>query len=227
MQELATAMTFTQSLWKDVEGIFARIKTHLFLIGLTDGSLPEPSFRFYAIQDALYLKDFARGLVILGAKAPRDEWLVLFSSQARTVLEVERTLHESFFHDWNLTEAEVYDTPMAPNNLLYTSYLLRIAHDRPFHEGVGAFLPCYWIYWEVGKELMGRGSPVRDYQKWIDTYAAEDFGAVVRRVLEVVDEVADQFTEEQRRVIQRHFVTSARLEYLFWDMGYQRQMWPI
>ena len=41
--------------------------------------------------------------------------------------------------------------------MLYTSYLLRIAYERPFHEGLGAFLPCYWIYWEVGKAPRARG----------------------------------------------------------------------
>ena len=49
-------------------------------------------------------------------------------------------------------------TPLAPTNLAYTSYLLATAHAGPFHEAVAALLPCYWIYWEVGKELERAGA---------------------------------------------------------------------
>ena len=62
------------------------------------------------------------------------------------MIVVEQTFHESFLKDWQLREENVLSTPMAPTNLLYTSYLLRIAHERPFPENLGYFLPCYWIY---------------------------------------------------------------------------------
>ena len=146
-------MKFTDFLWNSIGGIYSKILKHPFITGLTDGSLDETAFRFYVIQDALYLRDFARGLAILGAKAPEDKWLMMFAEHARETIVVERALHESFFKEWKLTDEEVYNTSMAPNNLLYTSYLLRVAYGRPFYEGMGAFLPCYWIYGEVGKEL--------------------------------------------------------------------------
>lgn len=71
-------MKFTESLWVSIGDIYDRILKHPFIRGLTDGSLDEESFRFYVIQDALYLKDFARGLALLGAKAPQDQWLMMF-----------------------------------------------------------------------------------------------------------------------------------------------------
>ncbi len=50
----------TGALWQAIEPIYAAILTHPFVRGLTDGSLPREAFRFYAVQDALYLRDFAR-----------------------------------------------------------------------------------------------------------------------------------------------------------------------
>ena len=76
----------------------------------------------------------------------------------------------------------------APANLAYVSYLLAATSTGSYAEGVGAVLPCYWIYWEVGKELVRRGSPDPRYQKWIDTYGGEEFGDVVRAVIDVTDE---------------------------------------
>ena len=185
---------FTETLFQRIQGIYDRILAHPFITGLTDGTLSEAAFRFYAIQDALYLQDFSRGLALLAAKSPADDAVIMFSEHAKTAIVVERSLHESFFATWGLTPKDVYTMPKAPNNLLYTSYLLRVAYERPFHEGLGAFLPCYWIYWEVGKELEQRGSSNAIYKRWIDTYASEEFGAVVQAVLKLTNSIAETLT---------------------------------
>src|SRR6202795_2216790 len=96
-------MSFTSELWNAVSPIYAAILRHPFLTGLTDGSLTRETFRFYAIQDALYLREFARGLSVAAARAPRDEWIVMFNEHAAGALRVERALHESFFREFGLT----------------------------------------------------------------------------------------------------------------------------
>ena len=220
-------MKFTESLWVSIEDIYGKILKHPFIQRLIDGSLDEEAFRFYVIQDALYLRDYARGLALLGAKAPHDHWLMMFVEHARDVIVVERALHESFFKDWQLSEEDVNSTPMAPTNLLYTSYLLRIVYERPFPEVLGCFLPCYWIYWEVGKELEKRGSPKELFRRWIQAYSSEQYGSVVRQVLEVMDQVAQGAGEGDLKRIRNHFIMTSKLEYLFWDMGFQKQAWGI
>ena len=64
---------FTDKLWTSIEPIYAAILHHPFIAGLTDGSLPRERFEFYAIQDALYLREFARALAITGGRAPKDD----------------------------------------------------------------------------------------------------------------------------------------------------------
>jgi thiaminase/transcriptional activator TenA len=220
-------MKFTESLWVSIEDIYDKILKHPFIRGLTDGSLDEEAFRFYVIQDALYLKDYARGLALLGAKAPQDRWLMMFVEHARDVIVVERALHESFFKDWQLTDEDVYSAPIAPNNLLYTSYLLKTAYERPFPEILGCFLPCYWIYWEVGKELEKRGTPKELFRRWIQTYSSEQYASIVRQVLEVMDQVAQGLKDDDLKLIRNHFIVTSKLEYLFWDMGFHKQTWGI
>lgn len=220
-------VTFSENLFQRIEKIYRCILAHPFLKGLTDGSLAEDTFRFYAIQDALYLREFSRGLALLAAKAPSDDASIMFNDHAKNAIVVERALHGSFFERWNLSPQDVYRTPMAPNTVLYTSYLLRVAYERPFHEGLGAFLPCYWIYWEVGKALAALGSPVPIYQQWIDTYADDAFADVVRQVLALIDHMAGTLTAVQQEQTAEHFVMTSRFEYMFWDMGYQQQAWAI
>lgn len=220
-------MAFTGELWTSIEDIYRAILRHPFVVGLTDGRLARESFRFYAVQDALYLREFARALSLAAARAPEDEWIIMFNEHAAGALRVERVLHESFFDEWGLTPAEVASTPLAPTNVAYTSYLLAAAYGAPFHHAMATLLPCYWIYWEVGKELERAGSPDLLYGRWISTYASGEFGDVVRGVIAATDRVAAPLDATERNAMRRHFVTTSRYEWMFWDMGYRREGWPV
>jgi thiaminase/transcriptional activator TenA len=220
-------MAFTKELWAAMEPIYAAILRHPFVHGLTDGTLPRESFEFYAVQDALYLREFARALSVAAARAPADDWIIMFNEHAANALRVERALHEGFFREFGLTATAIAATPLAPTNQAYTSYLLAVAYGAPFHENVAALLPCYWIYWEVGKALEHAGSPDALYGRWIATYASDEFGDVVRAVLAAVDAIAARLGAAERAAMRRHAVTTARYEWMFWDMGLHREAWPV
>ncbi len=219
-------MSFTAELWTAMTPVYDAILRHPFVAGLTDGSLPRDCFRFYAVQDALYLREFARALSLAAARAPEDDWIVMFNEHAAGALRVERALHEGFFKEFGLSPSEVAATPLAPTNLAYTSYLLAVAYGAPYHEALAALLPCYWIYWEVGKRLERAGSPDPLYARWIATYAADEFGDVVRAVLAATDVVAERLRPAEREAMRRHVLVTARYEWMFWDMGWRREPWP-
>lgn len=220
-------MSLTNRFWQEAQPVYEAILAHPFLRGLTEGSLDEAAFRHYVIQDSLYLRDYARGLALLAAKAPDDDTLMMFCDHARGGILVERDLHDGFLAHWGMTQADVLSTPKAPTCTMYTSYLLRVAYDRPWFEAMAAFLPCYWIYWEVGKELGRAGSPNPQYARWIQTYGGEEFGDLVREVLELTDSLAGQTTPAQQDAMAGHFLVTARMEYLFWDMGHRCEEWPV
>ncbi|OGL01047.1 MAG: thiaminase II [Candidatus Rokubacteria bacterium RIFCSPLOWO2_02_FULL_73_56] len=220
-------MAFTEDLWTAIAPIYGAILRHPFLSGLTDGSLPHESFRFYAVQDALYLREFARALSLTAARAPEDDWIIMFNEHAASALRVERALHEGFFREFGLAPADVAATPPAPTNTAYTSYLLAVAYGAPYHEAIAALLPCYWIYWEVGRALERAGSPDPLYARWIATYASAEFGDIVRGVLDATDRVAAARTPAEREAMRRHFVTTSRYEWMFWEMGHRREAWPV
>ena len=151
----------------------------------------------------------------------------MFNEHAAGAIAVERSLHESFFAHFGLSEEDVAGTPMVPTNLAYTSYLIATAYGGSFPELLGAVLPCYWIYWEVGKALLERGSPDPLYGRWIATYGGEEFAGVVGAVLALSDRLGPGLSPAERASAARHFATTSRYEWMFWDMGYRREGWPI
>jgi thiaminase/transcriptional activator TenA len=219
--------TFSAELWGGITGIYDAILGHPFVTGLTDGSLPQDAFVFYVIQDALYLRRYAQALANVASKAPDTRSTEMFARHAAGIVAVEMGLHQSLLGDLDIDPATVDLAQEAPTTLAYNSYLISATAAGSFADGVGAVLPCYWIYGEVGKHLLGKGSPDPRYQKWIDTYGGDEFDAEVRDVIEVTDALGPVLSEVERERVRGHFLATSRYEWMFWDMGYRQERWPV
>lgn len=214
-------------LWTDIESTFAAILAHPFLTGLRDGSLDEDAFAQYVAQDVHYLRDYARALAIVGAKAPTLTDTAMFARHAAEVFDVELALHSTLLPELGLDPTRLGAAPPTPTTRAYTSYLLATAYGGSFADGLAAILPCYWIYAEVGAALLARGSSDRRYQRWIDSYGGDEFAATVAQVLELTDRTGPTLTASAETAARAHFAITARYEWMFFDAAYRREEWPI
>ncbi len=136
-------------------------------------------------------------------------------------------MHEVFLKDLGVAQDAAEQTPPASTTLAYTSYLLKTAPLGDYPEALGAVLPCYWIYWEVGKALLVEGSPNPLYQKWIDICGGEEFGTLVEAVLDLADNVYEVLNTAQKARVTAAFVTISRYEWMFWDAAWRLEGWPV
>jgi thiaminase (transcriptional activator TenA) len=220
-------MTFSQDAWQRIAPLYARILALPFNKELAAGTLSRERFTFYMLQDAHYLSYFAKALAVTAARAPDADALIQLAGSAREAVVVERALHEGFFRDFGISPDEAAATPPSPTCAHYTHYLLALAHNAPYEVSVAALLPCFWIYWEVGKHLLEGARPGNPYQAWIDTYADEDFATGVRKVIALSDEIAAATTPAMRERMHEAFRRAAQLEWMFWDSAYRRESWPV
>jgi len=217
--------TPTQKLWSSIEDVFSAILNHPFINGLTSGDLSVEAFKYYVIQDSLYLRDFSRALSRLASRSRDENLISMFSEHAKTAIEVEKSLHRSFLAEWGLSEEEIVRISPSPVNYAYTSHLLRTVAEESYEEAVAAVLPCYWIYLEVGKHLEKKGSPNPLYKRWIDTYSSATYENIVRMVLTAADKILYRVREELWASVVRSFRISSIYEYLFWDSAYRLEKW--
>lgn len=214
-------------LWSDIEDVYAAILAHPFITGLTDGTLPVESFRHFIVQDAHYLRGFARALAVCAAKAPDEQAIVMFAEHAAGAIAAERELHAELMGAMGSSAEEAARVPIAPTTRAYVSYLLASTYGGSFAEGVAAVLPCYWIYARVGDELLARSSPDPLYARWIDMYGGDEYQGIVDAVLGVTDRIGESASEGERALMREQFRTTSRYEWMFWDAGYRRESWPI
>src|SRR5215472_2682063 len=209
--------SFSSELWDGITDVYAAILAHPFLTGMTDGSLPADAFTFYVVQDALYLRSYAQALAAVASRAPDPAQTEMFARHAAEIVVVEMSLHDTLLGELGIDQAAVDAAEEAPTTLAYNSYLLAATQGGSYAEGVGTVLPCYWIYGEVGKHLLAKGSPEPRYQKWIDTYGGEEFDAEVRDVIAVTDSLGPGLAGAERERMRRHFRATSRYEWMFWD----------
>lgn len=218
---------WSSRLWQEIEGTYLAILAHPFLTGLGEGTLDPEAFGYYVAQDVHYLRDYARALAVVGAKAPTHADTAMFARHAAGAVDAELALHAILLPDLGLDPTAVADVPVAPITRAYTSYLLATAYGGTFAEGLAAVLPCYWVYARVGSALLERGSPDARYQRWIETYAGQEFAAVVAEVLALVDRVGPALSATEEARARAHFSATARYEWMFWDAAYRREEWPL
>jgi thiaminase/transcriptional activator TenA len=218
-------MSFTDNLWQQIKPTYDAILDHPFLNQMADGTLSRERFVFYMKQDSLYLQEFSKALAIAGARAPDVDSMLFFVTSARTCAVVEQALHESYFKDFGVT----LDVGRAPANFAYASYLLATASNSSYRVAIAALLPCFWIYREVGDELVRRASAGlgnNPYAKWIETYSSEEFSTSVDKAIGFVDAAAAEANDIERAEMAQAFDYASRMEWLFWDAAWRLETWP-
>jgi thiaminase (transcriptional activator TenA) len=218
-------MKFSDQLWDHISPIYRATIEHPFIAELSSGSLSRDRFAFYMQQDAHYLQDFSRALAMTGTRSPELDERTAFLEFAHGAVVVERALHETYLREFDVP----LDVDQAPACFAYTSFLLATAATAPYSEAVAALLPCFWIYREVGNEVLAVAAAALEtnpYRRWIETYSGVEFDQSVRRAIDITDAVADRASDAEREAMRRAFERSARLEWMFWDSAFRLEAWP-
>ena len=219
-------MRFSEKAWQQTAALRAAIHALPFNTELAAGTLAPERFRFYILQDALYLGEYARVLALAAARAPDAATVQVFAGDAVQAIAVEQALHDRYLAEFGVTPKAAAAAEPAPDCLAYTSYLLATAQQEPWEILVAAILPCFWIYWDVAGAIVRQSAPDNRYRAWIDTYADPRFGEAVQLVIDIADRAAAGATAATRAAMLAAFTRSARYEYLFWDGAYRERRWP-
>lgn len=117
----------------------------------------------------------------------------------------------------------------APNCMLATSSLLRLAYDRPFAESLAAFLPILWMNMAVARHLLHLRKPAlrEDYSRFLEIHSNVALADSLSTLVGLLDEVAEEVAEDDRLTMRRHFALSSKIVYLLYDMGLSEQRWPM
>ncbi|MDY0939856.1 MULTISPECIES: thiaminase II [Priestia] len=221
-------MKFSERLYEKLQPIWRQNHNHPFVQGMGDGTLEKEKFRFYMIQDYLYLIDYAKLFAIGAMKATDVQTMGEFATLLDSTLNEEMSLHREYAKKFEISEKELEKAQPSPTTLAYTHYMLHVGQSGTLAELVAALLPCMWSYWEIGKELSEKpGANNEFYREWIEMYSSEEFGALATWCINLFDSLTEDKSEAELEKLEETFLNTTRFEYMFWDMAYNEAMWPI
>lgn len=219
-------MSFSQDVWQRNLALYQKTLDLPFNQALANGTLSKAAFGHYVIQDAHYLEAYGRSLAVCAAKAYHADEIILFTESAKVAIVVERNLHDSFMQEFNISKEEFESTPLSLACHHYTSFLTATAWSESYPVVLAALLPCFWIYAEVGKDIVNQSVANNPYQAWVDTYAGEEFHEAVNKVIETINRIAERCDADTLEKMHLAYTKGAELEWLFWDSAYHLRHWP-
>ena len=205
--------------------IWQAYNEHPFVLGIQNGTLPEEKFRFYIIQDYLYLEDFVKTLAVGVAKAKNLKTINLFAKYI-SVINGELDVHNGYLTKLGVTQEEIASTPRALDNLSYTSYMLRVAYEEGEAEILAAILSCACSYEIIAKNIVKNNpSSINDefYGDWIQEYISDDYAEENVILLKELNRLTETYTEQQIQHLIDIFVACSRYELAFWEMSWNQK----
>lgn len=219
---------FSATAWDAVQPWFAAMTRHPFLTGLARGTLPEPVFLRYLVDDAHYLVGYSAALAALAARCGDVGARILLSRSAAGAVEAERSLHRRFLLPRGV-DPDATDVPEpTPTCSAYVDGLRATATLESPAVGLAAVLPCFRVYAEIGAWVLRSGatSAEHPYRAWIDAYADPVFAEAVRAAEACTDRFAERAAGTERAAMLAAYRRSSRWEWMFFDAAWQDQRWP-
>ncbi|WP_367606207.1 thiaminase II [Legionella sp. W05-934-2] len=208
--------------------ILEAIYCHPFNLELKAGTLSQQTFMVYIIQDALYLGDYSRALSMAAARLQHHPHATQFIQFALGAIQAERDLHVGYINHYQGLNSNLLSRKNpSPACFMYTNYLLRMASISSIEEAVAGLLPCFYIYHEVGKQMLAALHPNHPYADWIQLYSGEAFEESVQCAVNIANELGAEASDKTAKQMVEAFIKSSQLEWLFWESAYHETDWPI
>lgn len=198
--------------------------THPFVKSLADGTLDKEKFKFYMVQDYLYLLDYVKVFALGCAKAPDEDSMRCFAGYIWNILDGEMDIHRRYMKRLGISAAEADSTPKSLDNQSYTAYMLRAAHEGGAPEAAVAILSCAVSYEYIGRYIAEHfpGSIDHEfYGEWVQGYSSAGYSEANRRLEELVEKLCGELSPPQLQKLEDIFVVCSRYEASFWDMAWE------
>ena len=198
---------------------------HPFTDAMGDGSLPQAAFKYYLVQDYLFLIEFARAYALAIYKSQELADMRDAAAGLSAILDVEMNLHVTLCANWGLSAASLEQTSAAPETLAYTRYVLDTGMRGDLLALYVALAPCVVGYAEIGARLASRvvtDKSANPYSLWIDEYAGPAYQEIATNALVRLETLSMRYATPARETeLIRIFREATRLETAFWEMGWR------
>lgn len=220
---------FTDRIYPRIKGIWDACLNHPFVQGMGNGSLELDKFKHWLMQDYVYLIEYARLFAIGSSKSHDLDTMNSFAKGLDGTLFMEMDLHRKYAKSYGISEEELEKTELSAVNTAYTSYMLNKAQAGGVENVAAALLACSWSYNYIGLSLAKIPGAIdgEKYGSWIKMYSSEEFTDLNENAMDLINKLAEGKPERDLDILEEIIVKTGYFEYMFWDMCYNKETWPL
>ncbi len=220
-------MEFTDLLYRETKDIWEKYDRHPFIRGLENGDLDIEKFKFYMIQDYLYLWDYSKLFAIGALKSEDKEMIATFAKTMDLVINGEMDIHRGYMQRLGISEDEIENAEVSLINRSYTNYMLSVSQKGGYEEVVAALLSCAWTYADIAKAIDRRNPKAKEdpfYGEWVQGYLDNAFQETAEFYKSKMNQLGKYLDEKRKAFLLEVFRSCCLYELKFWDMAYDCAM---
>jgi thiaminase/transcriptional activator TenA len=202
-----------------------KVMAHPFLRDVEDGTITDERLLHYFVQNVHYIDAAVRFTAEAAAKAPTRRSLELCLYLSRFGSE-EVSRQRDYVVQLADRMGREADWEIAPTAHAYTRHLLTLAAYGGTLDLLVGLSACQWTYDEFGTRL----APIVKHPvtvAWLATFGSQEHNELSRNYNATVDELMEGATDARRAQLTDVFRTGVRYEWMFWEMSYTLERWPI
>lgn len=215
-------MKVSQRLYDSTKDIWKMYLTHPFIRKIKDGSLDIAKFRYFMLEDYLYLFEYAKVFAIGLTKTKYFNLMKLFAESIDAILNHEMNIHKSYMKRIGISDEQLQNFKPSLTNTSYTSYMLSVAQAGDATDIVSSVLACSWSYAEIGNYIASDENALNHefYGEWIRGYSGKEYQDTNNMLINLLDDITKDISEEKYEKLQDIFINCSLYEKKFWDMAW-------
>ncbi len=216
-------MKFSNRLFEENKALWQSYLEHPFIKGMQNGTLPIEAFRYYMLQDYLYLKEYAKVFAIGLSKTTNPIDVKQLTASLSAINWETDHVHLKYMQRIGITDAEIVAARAALSNIGYTSYMLAVAQQGDVLNAYAAVLSCSWSYAYIGQQIYQATPHLADdnlYGEWLEAYSSAEYDVANRELMAIFDARCQGLSETRLAELAEIFNICSQFELRFWDMAY-------
>ena len=214
-------MKISTVLFEHVQDLWEQAAGKPFVIEMAKGVLDQRRYRYYMIQDYLYLLEYIDVLECIRESTDDPglkEFIGFVIGQTRKEIV---QVHVPNMRALGITEEEAARCPVSVEITDYVCYMRSRVKEDGVLAGLTAQLQCSWVYAYIGQRMMEEfPDEIADspYRGWFEAYTCDDYTGANQKWIDILDEQAEGVEDEEVQKLCAIFRTCAEYENRFWDM---------
>lgn len=208
-----------------VKPIWQQYVNHPFVQKLGRDELDLDSFKFFLVQDYLYLRHYARCHALAGFKAQE---LDVIAKSAQIVLHIQEEIkmHIEYCESFGITKAHLESSKESMACFAYSRYILDVGSQQDWLALQVALSPCLFGYLEAAKIILDDplSKQGNRYWRWVTNYVSPAFVEAVHTGKELLESHITHVSPQRIEECVDIFATATQMECEFWTSALNKRL---